>query len=97
MERLHERGYLPILAETWIKYMLPVHFPDTVRIEVWVSELTRVTAWISFRFTSGRTGQLVARARQRGVFVTADTNRPYRLSEDDRRGFDAVYLPDEEA
>ena len=73
VERLRERGTMPVLVETWIKYMEAVYYPDTVRVEVWVSELTRVTAWIAFRFYSTKTGKLVARAKQRGVFVTTDS------------------------
>lgn len=97
IEALHERGYLPVLVETWIQYREPVFYPDTVRIETWVHELTHVTSWISFRFYSGQTGRLVTRAKQRGVFVSADTNKPYRLKAEDRKGFEAVYLPSEVA
>ena len=56
VELMQERGYLPVLVETWIQYREPLHFPDTVRIEVWVSELTHVTAWMAFRFYSERSG-----------------------------------------
>lgn len=97
MEALRERGYLPIVAETWIQYRKPLSFPDTVRIEAWVSELTRVTAWIAFHVHSESRGVLVARARQRGVFVDAGTNRPYRLSDAERAEFAPVLLEGEEA
>jgi len=97
VESLQARGYHPILVETWIQYRQPLHFPDTVRIEVWVVELTHVTARLAFHFHSEKTGKLVARAKQRGVFVTADTNKPYRLTEEDRRGFDTVLVAGEEA
>ena len=96
VESFHERGYLPILVETWIQYREPVKFPDTVRIEVWLYELTRVTAWIGFRFYSETTGKLVARAKQRGVFVSAETNRPYRLEPREREAFERVYIEGDE-
>ena len=97
IETLHERGYHPILVETWIQYREPIHYPDTVRIETWVSELTHVSAWIEFRLFSEKTGKLASRARQRGVFVTADTNKPYRLGADDRVGFERVLVEGEKA
>jgi len=97
IESLHERGYHPILVETWIQYREPVFYPDTVRIEVWVSGITHVSAWIAFHIFSEKTGKLVARAKQRGVFVTADTNKPYRLQDDDKAGFARVLLAGEEA
>lgn len=97
IESLHEQGYHPVLVETWIQYREPIFYPDTVRVEAWVHDLTRVSAWMSFRLFSGRTGRLVTRAKQRGVFVTADTNKPYRLQDRDRRGFEAVYVPSESA
>ena len=92
IESMHERGFFAILVETWIKYVEPLHFPDTVRIEVWVSELTHVSAWMEFRVLSGKTGRVVTRARQRGVFVGAESNRPYRLTAEDRRTFESVLL-----
>lgn len=97
IEAMQERGYLPIVVETWIQYRQPLSFPDTARIEVWISELTRVSAWIAFHIHSERTGKLVSRARQRGVFVDARTNRPYRLADEDRSGFDAVLVEGEDA
>jgi acyl-CoA thioester hydrolase len=90
VEVMRERGYLPILVETRIQYRKPLSFPDTARIEVWVDELTHVSAWMAFRIHSEATGALAATARQRGVFVDAATNRPHRLPEDDRRRFEAV-------
>ena len=94
VETMHERGYLAILAETWIQYRHPLFFPGDARIEVWVSELTWVSAWMEFHISSVQTGQLVARARQRGVFVGAETNRPYRISGEDREAFGKVLVPE---
>lgn len=97
IDAMQTRGYLPIIVETWIQYRLPLSFPDTARIEIWVSEVTHVTAWLQFRIYSEATGKLVARARQRGVFIDAKTNKPYRLGREDRAAFDAVLVEGEEA
>jgi acyl-CoA thioester hydrolase len=94
IDTMHERGYLAILAETWMKHQNPLFFPDDARVEVWVSELTRVSAWMEFHVSSGRTGRLALRARQRGVFVDAETNRPYRISHEDREAFGRVLDPE---
>lgn len=94
VESMHERGYLAILAETWIQHRTPLFFPDEAKIEVWVSELTHVSAWMDFHITSVKTGQLAARARQRGVFVDAKTNRPYRINAEDREAFGQVLMPE---
>jgi acyl-CoA thioester hydrolase len=93
VEALHERGIHAILVETTIKHREPLFFPDTVTIEVWISELTHVSAWMDFRILSGRTGKVAATARQRGVFVDARTNRPYRLEPADRAAFERVFHP----
>ena len=95
VETMRERGFTPVLIETRIRYRAPLTFPDTARIEVWVQEMTRASAWMVFRIESETTGEVAATARQRGIFVDAESGRPHRLSEEDRRRFDAVYEPDE--
>lgn len=96
-EALLARGILPVVVETWIQYRRPLVFPDTVRIETWVAEVARASAWIEFRFHSSRDGVLAALARQRGAFVEAATNRPHRLTDDERRAFETALVPDEES
>ena len=93
IETMQQRGYHAILVETAIKHREPLFFPDTVTVEVWISELTHVSAWMDFRIVSQATGKVAATARQRGVFVDRERNRPYRLSAEDRRSFDAVLGP----
>ena len=90
VEAMHERGIHAILVETTIKHREPLFFPDTVTIEVWISELTHVSAWMDFRILSGKTGKVAATARQRGVFVDAKTSRPHRLEDDERAAFEKV-------
>lgn len=94
VETMQQRDYLAILVETTIKHREPLFFPDNVMIEVWVSDLTHVSAWMDFRIVSGRTGKVAATARQRGVFVDRETNRPYRLSPEERTAFETVLVPD---
>jgi len=73
-----QQGFTAVLVETTITYKRPLYLGDTVRAEVWISELTHVVAWIEFRFYAGD-GVLAATGRQKGVFVNVETGRPIRL------------------
>jgi acyl-CoA thioester hydrolase len=84
---IDKAGFLPVLAETQITYKRPLYMGDSVRVEVWLSELSHATAWMEFRFYSGG-GALAAAGRQRGVFVRTDTNRPLRLTPEQRAAFE---------
>ncbi len=87
IHEIDKAGFLPVLAETQIAYKRPLYMGDVVRVEVWLSELTHATAWMEFRFYNGR-DELAATGRQRGVFVRTDTNRPLRLSPEQRAAFE---------
>lgn len=87
VEQIDKAGFLPVLVETQITYRRPLFLGDTVEVELWLSELSGVHAWMEFRFLRG--SELVAQGRQKGVFVNTDTNRPRRLSEAER----ALFLP----
>jgi acyl-CoA thioester hydrolase len=90
VEKTAAGGAVPVLVETQITYKRPLFLGDTVQVEVWLSELSGVSAWMEFRFTNAQ-GDLVARARQRGVFVHAETGRPKRLTREEQAAF-ARYL-----
>ena len=86
IHEIDRAGFLPVLVETQITYRRPLLMGDTVEIALWVSELTPLWAWITFRFRNDR-GEEVARGRQKGLFVRTDTNRPKRLTEAERSVF----------
>jgi acyl-CoA thioesterase FadM len=67
---------------TEIDYLAPVRFPDTVTGQMWLAKQGRSKWELAAEFRSQTTGQLVARARQIGVFVALDTLRPVRLPEE---------------
>jgi acyl-CoA thioester hydrolase len=87
VEKTAAGGVVPVLVETQITYKRPLVLGDTVQVEVWLSELSGVSAWMEFRFTNAR-GDLVAHGRQRGVFVHVETGRLKRLT----RGEQAAFL-----
>jgi acyl-CoA thioester hydrolase len=74
-----QRGIAPTLMRTEIDYLAPVRFPDVVSGQMWLAEHGRSKWEVAAEFQSQATGQLVARARQIGVFVSLDTLRPVRL------------------
>jgi acyl-CoA thioester hydrolase len=86
VERTAAAGFLPILVETQITYKRPLFVGDTVEVELWVSELSGVYAWMEFSFRKVG-GDVIAHGRQKGVFLTVKTNRPKRLSEEERAAF----------
>ncbi|HET6821818.1 MAG TPA: thioesterase family protein [Anaerolineales bacterium] len=79
-----QRGIAPALMHTEIDYLSPVRFPDIVIGRMWLAEHGRSKWELAAEFESQRAGQLVARARQVGVFVTLKTLRPIRLPEEYR-------------
>ncbi|HET6567459.1 MAG TPA: acyl-CoA thioesterase [Rhodothermales bacterium] len=86
-------GFLPVLVETQITYKRPLYMGDTVRVELWLSELTNATALMEFKFLGGN-GKLAAEGRQRGVFVNTGTGRPLRLSPQQRAAFEPYLAPE---
>ena len=74
-----QRGIAPALMHTEIDYLAPVRFPDVVTGRMWRAEHGRSKWELAAEFQSQGTGQLVARARQTGVFIALATLRPVRL------------------
>jgi acyl-CoA thioesterase FadM len=69
---------------TEIDYLAPVRFPDTVMGRMWLAEHGRSKWELTADFQSQVTGQVVAGARQTGVFISLKTLRPVRLPEEYR-------------
>lgn len=78
------RGIVPTLMHTEIDYLAPVRFPDTVTGRMWLADQGRSKWVLAAEFESQATNQLVARAKQSGVFVALGTLRPVRLPEEFR-------------
>lgn len=73
------RGITPVLMRTEIDYLAPVRFPDTVDGRMWPEHMGRARWVLTAEFTSCATGQVTARARQTGVFVSLETLKPVPL------------------
>ena len=89
-ELLAAQNCLPVVAETQIIYKQPVFFGQSIKVEMWLSELTKASCWMAFHFFNND-GVLVSTGRQKGVFINATTNRPTRPSPELRQKLE-VYL-----
>jgi acyl-CoA thioester hydrolase len=74
-----QRGIAPALMHTEIDYLAPVRFPDIVIGQMWLAEHGRSKWVLAAEFQSETMDQIVARAKQAGVFGTLETLRPVRL------------------
>jgi acyl-CoA thioester hydrolase len=77
-----QRGLAPALSRTEIDYLAPVRFPDVVDARMWLAETGRARFVLDAEFASMASGQVAARARQTGVFVSLTTGRPAPLPEE---------------
>lgn len=94
VDQLASQGFGPVLVDTEISYKQQLRLGDTVRAELWLSEVAKVSAWMEFRFHNGD-DVLVARGRQRGLFMDLKSNRPRRLSDEERDKFETFLIPGE--
>jgi acyl-CoA thioester hydrolase len=87
VEHVAESGFFPVLVSTEIDYKVPLYLGDSVRVEIWLSELKRASARVEHRFyKNGDT--LAASGSQRGLFVDLESMRPYRLPREMRAAFE---------
>lgn len=83
---LRQQGITPVLAETHIAYKQPIHYGDSVRLEMWLSKLSGIYCLMEFRFFK-ENGILAATGQQKGVFMNLATTRPARLTTDQHQQF----------
>ncbi|HEY4690787.1 MAG TPA: thioesterase family protein [Anaerolineae bacterium] len=78
------RGIVPVLARTEIDYLAPARFPDTIDGHMWLEDTGRAKWVLGAEFVSRANGQVTAKARQFGVFVSMESGRPVPLPEEFR-------------
>jgi acyl-CoA thioester hydrolase len=88
--QIAKQGFGPVLVETQINYKKPLVLGNSVRVELWLTELSNVTGWMAFQFFNEH-GELAATGRQRGLFVNIATGKPQRITDEERAKL-AVYL-----
>jgi acyl-CoA thioester hydrolase len=88
---LEKRDISPILVSTEINYKIPLYIYDEVKIEIWISKLMNASAEMSFNFFNGK-GELAATGKQKGLFITLSTRKPYRIKPDERAAFEKLLI-----
>lgn len=77
-----KRGIVPTLVRTEVDYLAPVRYPDVVDARMWLEEAGRARFVLGAEFVSRASGQVSARAKQTGLFVSSQTLRPVSLPEE---------------
>ena len=72
-------GVAPVIANMNIAYKKPLYLGEKVLLEMWLSELKKVTHTLEFRFYN-EVGVLAATGQQRGVFINTTTLKPTALA-----------------
>ena len=84
--QLEKEGIAPALTHTDIHYRKPLYLGDSVRVELYLSELRKISGRIRFTFYRGE-DEIIAEAEQEAVFFNLETKRPYRLTAQQRERF----------
>jgi acyl-CoA thioester hydrolase len=89
----HTVGIVPVLTETSIVYKRPLFLNNFVKIEMWISKMNNASAIMEFRIFNEKE-ELCASARQKGLFVNRETQRPARIPEGQRLAFEKFFIPE---
>ena len=79
LNRLMEKGMVPLVVETTVRYRRPVNLFETVRGRMWMDSRSRVRVGLRAEFTVA--GDVRVEAVQSGAFVDLTTGRPRRVPE----------------
>jgi len=90
-DKLEAENIAPILVSTEIHYKKSLYLSEKVKIEVWVSELKNASAIMSFNFYNSK-NELTAYGFQKGLFINRVSNKPHRLSPEQKKLFEKVLL-----
>jgi acyl-CoA thioester hydrolase len=90
-ELAHSAGVMPVLTETRIVYKRPLFLFNSPTIEVWISKLNNASAIIEFRILN-ENGELCTEAQQKGLFIDRHTQRPARMTAEQRAGFEKFLI-----
>lgn len=83
----HSKGIVPVLTETRIRYKRPLFLHNKVKIVMWISRLNNASAIMEFNMYNEKE-ELCATARQKGLFIDRQTQRPARLTAEYREAFE---------
>ncbi len=91
-----QEGVLPVLTETQIRYKKALFLHNSVKIEIWISQINNASIIMEFRFYNEK-NELCSTGWQKGSFIDKDTMKPARLNEKHREAFEKFLIPGENA
>ncbi|MDX1933359.1 MAG: thioesterase family protein [Capsulimonadales bacterium] len=80
-------GVQIVIAEATIRYLSPLRYGDSARIEGRITALRPVSANFEYRLIREDGEERIAEASTRGVFVRAESGRPTRAPQPFREAF----------
>lgn len=80
---IEKLGFAPVIKKTEISYKKALYLGDKVRVELFFSELKKISGTTQINFYN-QDDELVARGFQEVLFISLATKRPHRLSEQHR-------------
>jgi acyl-CoA thioester hydrolase len=89
VHEIGRQGFAPALTRTEIAYKKPLYLGDQVRVELYISKLRKISGTIKFNFMLNE--EVIAEGEQDALFISVDTKRIYKLTEEQRQRF-AQYL-----
>lgn len=90
-QELEKEDTFPVLTHTKIDYKRPIYYGDKVWCEIWISELGFASAIMDFNFYKND-GELAATGRQKGLFISGTTQKPKRITPEQREKFEQVVV-----
>ena len=81
VKKLADEGTVFMVLRVEIDYKSPARYGDTIEIETWVSDVTRVTSVFEHVMRDKATGRVFTECRAKVVYVDAG-GRPKRLTEE---------------
>ncbi len=87
-QAIAKAGFIPVLVHTEISYQKPLYLGDQVQVDLWLEELKNASAIMAVQMTN-QAGEIAAAGRQKGIFLDTVTQRPKRLTPEQR----ALFLP----
>jgi acyl-CoA thioester hydrolase len=85
-QEVAKAGFIPVLVHTEISYKKPLYLGDRAQVDLWLEELNNASAIMAIQVTN-QAGEIAAAGRQKGIFLETATQRPKRLTTQERDRF----------
>jgi YbgC/YbaW family acyl-CoA thioester hydrolase len=85
---LIKRGIAPVLTRTEIQYKKMLLLGDRARVDLHIAQLKGFSAKLDFSFWRLEDNELVAQGRQEAIFISLETQKPHKLTPEERQAFE---------